>query len=51
MKRKCDSLDTEEKRVKEAFEKYDFKYAKKEDFCVDGIVILSKKGNISMGNA
>jgi hypothetical protein len=51
MKIKHDKLNTEEERIKEAFEKHNFKYVKKEDFYVDGIVILSKKGNISMGNA
>lgn len=51
MKIKYSNLYIEEKRAKEAFEKYDFKYAKKEDFCIDGIVVSSKKGSISIGNS
>lgn len=51
MKKEYNKLNAEEERIKKAFEKHNFKYTKKEDFYVDGIVILSKKGNISMGNA
>jgi hypothetical protein len=51
MRKKYNKLYIEEKRAQEAFEKYKLQYSKKEDFYVDGIVVMSrKKGNISIGN-